>query len=399
MKKRMEQARKLARCVAELCSLCLFTPLGRLLRLVSPAYKRVWLIAERGHEARDNAWHLFRYITREHPEIHAWFMIDKDSPDVDRVAAAGRVVLRNGVRHRLLMGAAERLVSTHIMGYTPDIGAYFRLDRLRLVPGIKVFLQHGITKDDMPFMHYPRTRCDLFVCAAKGEYEYISERFGHQKDVPQLVGFCRYDALMDSDVPRKRQILLMPTWREWIALHDAGDFTQSDYYKAIDGLINSPRLASLLEQYDYDLAFYPHYEMHRFLHLFKSSCPRVRILGFKGNDVQRLLIESSLLITDFSSVFFDFAYMEKPEVFYQFDEAEFRRRQYQEGYFSYRRDAFGSVCATLTETLDAVEGVLRRECAIEPEYRQRIAEFFTLRDNQNCRRNYEAILALDSHRE
>ena len=33
-------------------------------------YKDLWLIAERGIDARDNAYYLFKYITANHPEIN-----------------------------------------------------------------------------------------------------------------------------------------------------------------------------------------------------------------------------------------------------------------------------------------------------------------------------------------
>ncbi len=399
MKCYVDKFLKFARCLLELCSLAVFTPLGRLLRVASPKWRNIWLISERGFEARDNAWHLFRYLSSERPDINACFVIDRKSADLEKARNAGRVTYRSSVEHRLLMAAADRLVSTHIMGYTPDLGAYFRLDRLRLVPGIKVFLQHGITKDDMPFMHYPNTRCDLLVCAAADEHRFIKENFGHADGVAKLLGFCRYDALYRAKAPSKRQILFMPTWREWLALHDSGDFTHSDYFIAVNGFINSPRLTEILEKYDYTLSFYPHYEMHRFLNLFSSPSDRIKILGFGGNDVQALLIESSLLITDFSSVFFDFAYMRKPEVFYQFDEEEFRKRQYKEGYFSYRRDSFGKVATSCDSVLDEIERILESGCELSEEYARRADKFFTTRDDRNCERNYNAIKAIEHRME
>ena len=62
-----------------------------------------------------------------------------------------------------------------------------------------------------------------------------------------------------------------------------------------------------------------------------------------------MLKESSMLITDYSSVFFDVAYMHKPIIYYQFDRDAFRQGHYQEGYFSYD-DGFGPV-AFDTESL------------------------------------------------
>ena len=45
-------------------------------------------------------------------------------------------------------------------------------------------------------------------------------------------------------------------------------------------------------------------------------------------DYQKILIKSSLLITDYSSVFFDFSYMKKPIIYTQFDYELHRKVHY-----------------------------------------------------------------------
>lgn len=47
--------------------------------------RSVWLIAERGMEARDNGYHMFRYIRTNHPDIEAYYIIAEDSTDRERV--------------------------------------------------------------------------------------------------------------------------------------------------------------------------------------------------------------------------------------------------------------------------------------------------------------------------
>ena len=100
------------------------------------------------------------------------------------------------------------------------------------------------------------------------------------------------------------------------------------------------------------------------------------------------------MITDYSSVFFDFAYMDKPEIFYQFDEEEYRKGHYQEGYFSYRRDAFGPVVVEETEFVDAIEFFILNGFTVEEKYQKKIDTFFTLKDQDNCQRTFEAISSL-----
>jgi len=102
----------------------------------------------------------------------------------------------------------------------------------------------------------------------------------------------------------------------------------------------------MLEQYGYTLVFYPHIEMQKHLAQFHTDSARVYLADSTTHDVQQLLLDCALLITDYSSVFFDVAYLEKPELYYQFDETEFRQYHYKQGYFDYRRDGFGPVCTT-----------------------------------------------------
>ena len=49
---------------------------------------------------------------------------------------------------------------------------------------------------------------------------------------------------------------------------------------------------------------------------------------------QELILESSLLITDYSSIFFDFGYLKKPIIYTQFDYHEYRLEHFSEGYFN-----------------------------------------------------------------
>ena len=87
-----------------------------------------------------------------------------------------------------------------------------------------------------------------------------------------------------------------------------------------------------MEQQDYRLVFYPHIEMQKDSRRFKSGSDRITIVSKETHDVQKLLMDCALLVTDYSSVFFDVAFLRKPVVYYQFDEEEFRKYHYQKGF-------------------------------------------------------------------
>lgn len=361
--------------------------------------KHIWLICERGTDARDNGYHFYRYVCEKHPEQHAYYIIDKQSADYPRVAALGNVVQRGSLKHWLLHLGAEVIICTHNNGYVPGENWRYRRFISRQKCNQKVvFLQHGITKDDILGLHKENTDFKLFICGARPEYEYILKGFGYSEDEVKYTGFARFDQL--HHFTTKRQVLIMPTWRDWLSPNFSGnglserDVEHSIYVQRWSALLKNERIQALAKKYNVQFVFYPHYEMQPFLHLFGEGNDQIAFADFAHYDVQNLLKESMLLITDYSSVFFDFAYMAKPVLFYQFDEAEFRAHHYAQGYFDYRRDGFGEVVTEGAELLELIEQYLSGDCRLKPMYKKRIDGFFPLHDDKNCERIYTEILKL-----
>ena len=353
--------------------------------------RQIWLVSERGTEARDNGYHFFRYLREKSPEIEAYYIITDDSPDRPKVTAVGETVTYRSLRHYLLFIAAEYKISTHIAGYSPH--AYFYSQFAKWLPwrGKRIFLQHGVIKDDLVTLYQERTHLDIFICGAKPEFDYVSSNF-HYEDQVKYTGLARYDAL--HDVQTKNQILLMPTWRGYLTGITEEKLKASDYVTRWNAVLQDPQLLAALKKTGKTMVFYPHYEMQKNLHLFSSSDESVVIADFAHYDVQQLLKESQLLVTDFSSVFFDFAYMKKPCVYYQFDEAQFFSDHYKPGYFKYREMGFGEVVTQHQEIISQIVSYLESDCKMKPEYAKRIDGFFPLHDQQNCKRILDEIQKL-----
>ena len=145
-----------------------------------------------------------------------------------------------------------------------------------------------------------------------------------------------------------------------------------------------------------ELLFYPHASMQQYVDNFSSSNKRIVIADDRYYDVQSLLMESAVLITDYSSIYFDFAYMEKPLIYYQFDYKKYRCGQYQEGYFSYQDDGFGCVVFKEDELLKQLEDILAGGIKMNEIYRKRVRNFFAYHDTNNCLRTYNAISCMKS---
>ena len=64
--------------------------------------RKIHLFSERGVDARDNGYHLYRYYRQNHPEIESYFVISKDSADREKILALGNVVNHRSLKHYLL---------------------------------------------------------------------------------------------------------------------------------------------------------------------------------------------------------------------------------------------------------------------------------------------------------
>lgn len=359
----------------------------------------VWLISERGTDARDNGYHFFRYVRENHPEQSAYYIIDRQSADYPRVAMLGNVVQRESLKHWLLFLAAEMRISTHINGCLPEMHwRYCKFASHTQAKAKVVFLQHGVTKDNIEYLHKKNTSINLFISGAKPEYDYVLSKFGYSENEVKYTGFARFDQL--HHFTAKRQVLIMPTWRDWLSPNFSGsklsetDVENSIYVQSWRKLLENKQLYKIAQEYNVQFVFYPHYEMQPFLHLFGKGNDQIIFADFAHFDVQQLIKESMLLITDYSSVFFDFAYMQKPVLYYQFDEDEYRAHHYAQGYFDYRRDGFGEVVTEEADMLVLLAQYLENSCRMKAEYQSRIQRFFPLHDENNCERIYQEIKSL-----
>ena len=352
----------------------------------------VWLISERGDDARDNGYWLYKYLKDRHPEVKVKYVISKKSPDRSKISD-GDIVEFGSKSHYVLFLTAGKLISTHTMGFSPNYRLFNRMNKKGLLhlKGRTVFLQHGITKDYIDSFSRKNAKIDLVICGAKPEYEYMISRYGYDRSNAVYTGFARFDHLVDES-SGKRQILVMPTFRRY--LNYINNFESTDYYHKWNSFLNNKELIKYLEEKDIKLVFYPHYEIQKWIHHFRIKSKKIIIAKKEEYDVQKLLKESNLLVTDYSSVAFDFAYLNKKVLYYQFDQDQYRNKHYSEGYFDYKKDGFGPVCDD--------EHILVRKI-IESGLNARVdanrlCNIYSIHDTHNCERIYDAIKQLEKNK-
>ena len=99
------------------------------------------------------------------------------------------------------------------------------------------------------------------------------------------------------------------------------------------------------------------------------------------------------MITDYSGVGFDFAYMYKPLIYFQFDQNEYYSGHYiRSEKYSIEEEGLGMVVTSEDELIQQITQIIKRNFMIEDIYKKRIDEFFTFHDNKNSERIFNAVI-------
>ncbi|MGG1572268.1 bifunctional glycosyltransferase/CDP-glycerol:glycerophosphate glycerophosphotransferase [Fictibacillus sp. NRS-1165] len=169
-------------------------------------------------------------------------------------------------------------------------------------------------------------RWDYLIAANQYSSEIFRSAFKYEKEMLEF-GYPRNDILHDADREEKAQqvkpqlglpldkkvILYAPTWRD-------DDYYESGKYKFQLRLDLEEMKQRLGDEYVILL------RMHYFI---ADNIDTAGAEGFaynfsKHNDIAELYLISDLLITDYSSVFFDYANLQRPILFYTYDLEKYR---------------------------------------------------------------------------
>ncbi|WP_144714538.1 CDP-glycerol glycerophosphotransferase family protein [Curtobacterium pusillum] len=367
-------------------------------------FSRAWVFIDRDTDANDNAEHAYRYVLRHRPDINAFFVLNRDSKDWDRLKREGfRMVAFRSLEWVQLMLHAEHVASSHIADFVtrPLPVAKFGQPRFHFT-----FLQHGVINYDLSRWLNSK-RPDLFVVstpqeklAIAGDGQWI---FSEHEVV--LTGLPRFDALLEKSRAVGQEgrdlILVMPTWRHYlVGAQVAGSgawerddrFMESRFAKEYTALMSSPALRELATRTGKRLALMPHPLLRPYLSDFDLPAD-VEVLDFATTGIQDVLARTAAFVTDFSSLAFDAAFIDVPVVYFHFDMKEFFGGSHsgRRGYFDYDRDGFGEVTSSVEAVERAVKQIAEQGFRPSAAFRKRAAATFVTRDGRNSERVVTAM--------
>jgi len=355
--------------------------------------KPIYLFMDRSNHADDNAEHLFRYAVKQKDNIKKFFIVGNDS-ELSKLNKIGPTLKYNSFKHRLVYLLADKVISSHPDEYV--LNPFFEVDEDQrdfmnsLITSETYFLQHGATLGNVSdWLHKYDKNLSLLVTISDKEHDsFLEKGYNYDENIIQTLGFPRYDNLSNDP---KKQILIIPTWRQDLEVSE-DVFKNSSYFKNITGILNNKELRNKLKEKGYKIVFKPHPRLEnkirnskkRFIDLFEIDD---EIIISQNESYQDLFRESNILITDYSSVAFDFAYLKKPIIYFQPNDDY----HHGKGYFEFETMGFGEVIKDKNKLFNKIDYYLDNDFKMENKYVERVETFFKFTDKNNCERVYNWI--------
>ncbi|SJN45576.1 glycosyltransferase [Microbacterium esteraromaticum] len=363
-------------------------------------FANAWVFIDRDVDAGDSAEDMYWWVRDNQPEINSWFALRKGTKDWDRMSVHGaRLVDYGSPDFGALMHHASHLASSHADRFITDA-----VPRKHVPTNyVFTFLQHGVIKGDISGWLNTKS-IQVFITSTQDEYDYVTGdspfKFG-PKEV-RLTGLPRFDMLLErsKEVPEAERdlVLVMPTWRDYLVSgmkgasnerERVGGFEETPYASSLGDLLRDQTLAAAMSTGGKRLIFMPHPNMRPYLQDFDVP-EHVEVRSYEDTDVREMITRAAALVTDYSSIAFNAAYLRLPVVYFQFDQEEYQVHHTERpGYFDYERDGFGPVTTTVSDTVGTISNILRGHP--RQQYLRRMEATFPVRDGRNRERVFEAM--------
>lgn len=366
------------------------------------ARKRVWAYYDKAYKAGDNAEYAFRYACKQKDGIEKVFYIYDDCDDSRRLAKEGyRVLVPETMIGSLYALNAEVIHMTHVPAYQKMglKGKQLQYVKDLLDPAV-IRLYHGfpITTSSS----YTQIHSNAAGVVVGSHYEaqlYGAPENGFSPNQIIRSGMPRYDDLIDTG---EKRILLAPSWRP--SLPGKGlrggehqynpSFKDSYYFKAYDAVLRDERLVETARRHGYKLTMFLHPTLSAQSVDFEATGIVESFSCTKDVDYVTIMRKSSLMVTDFSSVQYDFAYMRKPIVYFHDPALPYWRITN----FDYENIGFGEICRTVDDLVETLCRYIENDCKQHDLYRERVESFFIHNDRCASQRVYESVRQISDKR-
>ncbi|MBE6490801.1 MAG: glycosyltransferase [Methanobrevibacter sp.] len=353
----------------------------KLFRLLPINNKQVMFESMWGKKYSCNPRYLYEYINDNHPDWKCiWSFIDEHTP----MKGNGIKVRRNSLKYYYYLATSKILINngSFFDGYekrNKQIQVQTMHGMGCKTLGMDAYGEYESEESKREFMEksalwdYVTIQSDFYVNVTKSAYGYENEhlKFGYprtdillQKNNPEEITRLKKKFNIPLD---KKVILYAPTWR---------------VRNSFDLMLDLEYLEKELSD-EYVLILRRHHATVKNWKKFNEDF----IYDYSNYDVaEDLFLISDILISDYSSVMFDFTLLNRPILIFAYDLDEYQN--YLRGsYFDLRRNNPGPILYTSKEVADAILNIDK----IDEEYKECREKFINKFLKYDCKNSSEKI--------
>lgn len=258
----------------------------------------------------------------------------------------------------------------------------------RFLSGLKVNVNHGFEGfKRLPVDYYKNIDADIHCASSDKEKEIKISLCGAEEHKVFVTGYPRFDRISEHHYNEVKKILYFPTWRSWLEKTPSKELNHSEYVLSVKGLLHDKNLLDYLQKNNSVLYYKPHHKLRQ-LDIASLECENVIIIK-PADNLTDYISTCDVLITDYSSVAWDFLYNDRKVLFYIFDVEEYKSVQ---GLYFDVRDMKNCSHSLTSEGIVSLLESNSQESQINSEI---ALEFFKYKDNNNCKRLMSLIREQD----
>lgn len=335
-----------------------------------------------GQSFDDNSKYMYLYTKNNHNYVTYWCQNDrtKQSKKIDRFLVIG------SVKAYLFYFLSDYVFFSHSV--STDICPI--ASRVPFLQPFRTYLSHGV-EGFKKRMNVRLEKAEFYPCTNAFEYKIKKNDWKVATDKLKITGIARYDGLDINRNKRVKKILYMPTWREWDYMLSEQEFKKTALYKTIVEISQNKVLNDTLNETGSQLIIRLHPFFFNYEKLVSDLHGCDNIL-FSDAPIGTLEKECDMLITDYSSLAWDFLFSLKPVIFYQFDLKKYMKSR--GSYLQMPGELFGPSVKDVHDLIKEVSKVLHIDVDYRRKLQQAKSEFFDFFDKNNCKRILEAAIAM-----
>lgn len=248
-----------------------------------------------------------------------------------------------------------------------------------------VYTQHGINYFKPGFLGNIAISPKYFnkiIFSNTTERELFKKYYGYNDKNAVIAGLSRWDLMKKH--PQEKIIFAYFTSRAYLNQGRRAQLTQSKYYKNIIAFLSSRKMKEFLQKNNIKLYVGMHHEMTKCKQIKKQMLSEVNLIEDK--DIGNIKQKASMLITDFSSMCFDFMIKDKPVIFFRVDAGDSLCKLHPDSAendinVEKKNNELYNIFYTAEDVVDSIEKYVKNNFQLEKEYIAKNEKFFTYREN------------------